>query len=81
MENKEINPGQASTTVNEPDTYGGHAPNVQAAIQRFNKKRSSTRKESKVDFSHDRIQRSIQDCKVSNNLTKIQRSSSGILLH
>ena len=84
MENEEINPGQAklSTTVIEPDAYGGHAPNVQTAIQRFNLKRSSTRNESKVDLSHDRIQRSLQDCKVNNNLTKLQslmRSSSGTL--
>ena len=59
-----------------------HAPDVQTAIQRFNSKRSSTRNESKVDFSHDRIQRSFQDCKVNNNLTNIQslmRSSSGTL--
>ena len=84
MENEEMNPGQAklSTTVIEPDAYGGHAPNVQTAIQRFNLKRSSTRNESKVDFSHDRIQRSLHDCKVNNNLTKLQnlmRSSSGTL--
>ena len=45
-------------------------------------KRSSTRNQSKVDFSHDRIQRSLQDYKVNNNLTKLQslmRSSSGTL--
>ena len=66
----------------EPDAYGRCAPDVQAAIQRFNSKRSSTRNESKVDFSHDRIQRSFQDCKVNNNQTKLQslmRSSSGTL--
>ena len=67
----------------EPDAYGGYAPDVQTAIQRFNSKRSSTRNESKVnDFSHDRIQRSFQDSKVNNNLTKLQslmRSSSGTL--
>ena len=79
-----MDPGQAypRTTVIEPDAYGGYAPDVQTAIQRFNSKRSSTRNESKVDFSHDRIQRSFQDCKVNNNLTKLQslmRSSSGTL--
>ena len=68
----------------EPDAYGGYAPDVQTAIQRFNWKRSFTRNESKtkVDFSHDRIQRSFQDGKVNNNLTKLQslmRSSSGTL--
>ena len=58
----------------EPDAYGGYAPDVQTAIHRFNSKRSSTRNESKtkVDFSHDRIQRSFQDGKVNNNLTKLQ---------
>ena len=42
----------------------------------------SARNQSKVDFSHDRIQRSLQDYKVNNNLTKLQslmRSSSGTL--
>ena len=69
-----MHPGQAkpSATVIEPDPYGRYAPEVQTAIQRFNSKRSSTRNESKVDFSRDRIQRSLQDCKVNNNLTKLQ---------
>ena len=53
--------------------------------QRYN---GSTRREalqetkSRVDFSHDRVQRSLQDCKVNNNLTKLQSligSSSGTL--
>ena len=84
MENEETDPGQAkpSTTVIEPDAYGGYALDAQTAIQRFNSKRSSTRNESKVDFLHDRIQRSLQDCKVNNNLTKLQsimKSSSGTL--
>ena len=66
----------------EPDAYGGYAPDDQTAIQRFNSKRSSTRNESKVEFSHDRIKRSFQDRKVNNNLTRLQslmRSSSGTL--
>ena len=84
MENEERDPDQAkpSTTVTEPDAYGGYAPKVQTAIQRFNSKRSSTRNEPKVDISHNRIQRSLQDCKVNNNLTKLQslmKSSSGTL--
>ena len=84
MENEEMDPGQAkpSTTVIEPDAYSGYAPDAQTAIQRFNSKRSSTRNESKIDFSHDRIQRSLQNCKVNNNLAKLQsllKSSSDTL--
>ena len=84
MENEEMDLGQAQPTVIEPDAYGGYAPDVQTVIHRLNSKRSSTRNESKtkVDFSHDRIQRSFQDGKVNNNLTKLQslmRSSSGTL--
>ena len=59
-----------------------HRMSRQRIIQRFDSKRSSTRNESKVDFLHDRIQRFLQDCKVNNNLTKLQslmKSSSGTL--
>ena len=71
---------QVCTQAIEPDAYGGYAPDIQTAIRRFNSKRSSTRNESKVDFSHDRIQRSLQDCKINNNLTVLQslmKSSPG----